>query len=143
MSSSICDNLLNKKIASNLVCAISKHSQKKFESHSLQFESFSLFMMVKLVANILSSLLIIPIQIAVSIEFALESNPSSYHLNINPNSLVYSRSHQDLELASYRSEYTNNDSPTQIGATQSAIGIQIDTLDRKFTFSVPEFTYTS
>ena len=102
------------------------HSYKQFGSHSFQlgyFQFFSLLMMVKLVGNILSLLIIIPVQIANSVEFALESQAAGlYGLNINPNLLVYSRSRQDQQLASYNSQYTNNDSPTQIGATQSVIG---------------------
>jgi len=71
--------------------------------------------MCKVTSNLLS-ILIIPHSIVYSVKFAFESNPY-----INPNLLVYSRSHQDL--ASYNSGYSNNNAASsQIGASPSYTG---------------------
>ena len=71
--------------------------------------------MIKVIRNLIS-LLIIPHSIVNSVKFAFESNPY-----INPNLLVYSRSHQ--ELASYYSGYSNNNAASsQTEATPSYTG---------------------
>ena len=74
--------------------------------------------MCKVITNLLS-ILIIPhsIVIVYSVKFAFESDPY-----INPNLLVYSRSHQ--ALPSYNSGYSNNNAASnQIGASPSYTGI--------------------
>jgi len=73
--------------------------------------------MCKVITNLLS-ILIIPHSIAIvySVKFAFESDPY-----INPNLLVYSRSHQ--ALPSYNSGYSNNNAASnQIGASPSYTG---------------------